>query len=177
MRMPVGYFGYIINNIPRYPTGRYSLLRYLVRNGKQKSQESDWRRDFYDYSTHGEGFYKLNASSNWLQYKKNQNAFHDFWRTIVEFQMSGVCSIKTPCPAFPTGLVVSLHFPFRRISVHDCRQEKGTLLSSLPQTMKIGRSQYLHFIARGRDCTGDYCLLDTAKRALHERTNDRLLEC
>ena len=79
-------------NIPMIPVLRnVGLLRYLVRNGKQKSQESDWKRDFYDYSTHGESFYKLNAlvASNWLQYKNNPNAFHAFWRTIVEFPMSG----------------------------------------------------------------------------------------
>ena len=78
--------------IPLMPVIRnVRLLRYLIRNAKQKSQEADWRGDFYDSTTPGENLDKLNSlvASNWLQYKNNPNAFHAFWRTIVEFPMTG----------------------------------------------------------------------------------------
>ena len=67
------------------------LIRYALRNSKQKNQEADWRADFYDNITFGENLNKLNAvvSANWLQYKNNSDAFNAFFRTIIEFPFTG----------------------------------------------------------------------------------------
>lgn len=78
--------------IPIMPVIRnFRLLRYLVRSSKQKNQEADWRGDFYDNITFGENLNKLNAvvAANWLQYKNNPDAFNAFFRTIIEFPLTG----------------------------------------------------------------------------------------